>query len=473
MVPTLSGSILPSISPPVFPPGNFANKILNTMQGVTTGWVLLVMPTAQKLFLDLAGLEVCWSMGEFILQKAQSGWEALAIATAKKILQLSIFFWIVSNANTIFWVILNLFQSTAATLTGVPVLSPGTILQTGVNFVSLIHSNIPWAAMLSPPVTFTVSFSSLLLLLSYVIVAGQFMVTIVEAYVATSAGILMLGFAGSRFTAQFADKYFAYAIGAGIKLLMCSVVVALGEGISTDLSSAMATPGFFTITTGALFSNLSELVGISLIYAFMAWYIPQLASSLASGSVGMTLGAFMATGASLVGSMFAASKLGGAAVLGGLEKLKGAASAGAGNGPSPLSGLSKLSMGSPSPSYVSPPGGISSAPSGGSSPPVPAPPGASGGGSDSPGGGGGTGSTGSGGGRSGSGSAGPEKSPSAGAGGEGSAASPSPQFSDPSAASSGSSGTASGVSGIQTPSMPSDKADVAAGGPQFKHGEAE
>ncbi|MHB8369209.1 MAG: P-type conjugative transfer protein TrbL [Leptospirales bacterium] len=468
MIPTLSGSILPAISPPVFPPSNFANKILNTMQGVTTGWVLLVMPTAQKLFLDLAGLEVCWSMGEFILQKAQSGWEALAIATAKKILQLSIFFWIVSNANTLFWVILNLFQSTAATLTGVPVLSPGTILQTGVNFVSLIHSNIPWAAMLSPPVTFTVAFSSLLLLLSYVIVAGQFMVTIVESYVATSAGILMLGFAGSRFTAQFADKYFAYAIGVGIKLLMCSVVVALGEGISTDLSSAMATPGFFTISNGAIFSNLAELVGISLIYAFMAWYIPQLASSLASGSVGMTLGAFMATGASLVGSMFAASKLGGAAVLGGLGKLKGAAAAGGGGGPSPLSGLSKLTMGSSSgPSYVPPPGGSSAASSGGAPPPpseAPSP-GPPGGGPDTPGGG----EAGSG---PGSGNSGSGKQPSgAGSGTPGETPSAAPKFSDPSGAfqttpSSGSPGSSS-----RAPSMPSDKADVSAGGPQFKHGE--
>lgn len=470
MIPTLSGSILPSISPPVFPPGNFANKILNTMQGVTTGWVLLVMPTAQKLFLDLAGLEVCWSMGEFILQKAQSGWEALAIATAKKILQLSIFFWIVSNANTIFWVVLNLFQSTASTLTGVPVLSPGTILQTGVNFVSLIHSNIPWAAMLSPPVTFTVAFSSLLLLLSYVIVAGQFMVTIVESYVATSAGILMLGFAGSRFTAQFADKYFAYAIGVGIKLLMCSVVVALGEGISTDLSSAMAAPGFFTVSNGAIFSNLAELVGISLIYAFMAWYIPQLASSLASGSVGMTLGAFMATGASLVGSMFAASKLGGSAVLGGLEKLKGAASAASKGGPAPLSGLSKLTMGSSSgPSYVPPPGGSSSA-SGGSPPPLPKvpSPGPPGGGSDSPGGreSGSSASSGK------SETGGPSSGSNGSAGlaaGKSPSAPPSPEFSSPSA----SPYNTSGRGGVSMPSMPSDKADVSAGGPQFNHGEGE
>lgn len=456
MIPTWpSGSMLPSVSLPVFPPSNFANKILDTMQGVTTGWVLLVMPTAQKLFLDLAGLEVCWSMGEFILQKAQFGWEALAIATAKKILQLSIFFWIVSNANTIFWLVLNLFQSTAATLTGVPVLSPGSILQTGVNFVSLLHSNIPWAAMLAPPVTFTVSFSSLLILLSYVIVAGQFMVTIVESYIATSAGILMLGFAGSRFTAQFADKYFAYAIGVGLKLLMCSVVVALGEGITTDLSSAMAAPGFFTVTNGALFSNLSELVGISLIYAFMAWYIPQLASSLASGSVGMTLGAFMATGASLVGSMFAASKLGGTAVLGGLEKLKGAASAASKGGTSPLSGLSKLSMGSSPPSAVPPPSSPSAPSSGGGTRP-PSGPSSSGSGEPS---------------RNSPGA--PGGSPSGPGGGEGekSTATPSPKFSE--ASGSPPSASSPGLAGISTPSMPSDKADVSAGGPQFKHGEAE
>ncbi len=441
MIPSLSGSILPPIVPPVFPATNFANNILNTMQTVSAGWIPSVMVPAQKLFLDLAGLEVCWSMGEFILQKAQAGWEALVIATAKKILQLSIFFWIVSNANTIFWLILNLFQSVSSDITGVALLSPGAILQNGVNFVSEIESGVPIAAFVSPTVTFTVAFSNLLILLSFVIVAGQYMVTIVESYIATSAGILMLGFAGSRFTAQFADKYFAYAIGVGIKLLMCSVVVALGEGISTQLSSAMATPGFFAY--GAIYSNLAELVGISLIYAFMAWYIPQLASSLASGSVGMTLGAFMATGASLVGSMFAVSKLGGTAVLGGLEKLKGATQAG--SGPSPLSGLSKVASSAPPP-YVPPPSGsgISSGSFGGAPPPASTPPAGK---------------------QEISAPGGPSAGPGVPAG--------SPGFSDPSAVPSGNPGAVSGGGGIRVPSMPPDKADVAPGGPQFKHGESE
>ena len=456
MIPVLSGSGLPLVSPPVFPPTSFANNILNTMETVTTGWVVLVMPVAQRLFLDLAGLEIVWSMGEFILKNAQAGWENLAISTARKILQLSIFFWIVSNANTIFWLILNLFQTMASDLTGVPLLSPGAILQTGINFVALIHSNIPWAAMLAPPVTFTVAFSSLLIVLAYVIIAGQFMVTIVESYVATSAGILMLGFSGSRFTAQFADKYFSYAIGVGIKLLMCSVVVALGEGISLELSNAIATPGFFAVGSGAIFSNLSELVGISLIYAFMAWYIPQLASSLASGSVGMTLGAFMATGASMVGSMFAVSKLGATAVLGGLDKLKSAA--GTGGGPSPVSGLSKLVPSSP-PSYVPPPQDSGAGIPGSSFPPAAGDGlGAAGPGAPSsgiaPASGGDAGSSG--------GQAGGAGSPGTG-----------PSFSDPAGGSSGGAGPPGGTSSsaFRPPSMPSDKADVSPGGPQFRHHE--
>ena len=456
MIPTLNGSILPPIVPPVFPATNFANNILNTMQTVSAGWIPSIMVTAQKLFLDLAGLEVCWSMGEFILQKAQAGWEALVIATAKKILQLSIFFWIVSNANTIFWLILNLFQSVSAEITGVPLLSPGAILQTGINFTSLISSNVPLSVLLSPSSTFMLAFSNLLILLSFVIVAGQYMVTIMEAYIATSAGILMLGFAGSRFTAQFADKYFAYAIGVGIKLLMCSVVVALGEGISIQMSAVMGATGFFAIPT--LMSNLYELVGISLIYAFMAWYIPQLASSLASGSVGMTLGAFMATGASLVGSMFAASKLGGTAVLGGLEKLKSATSVGS-SGPSPLSGISKLTTSSPS--YVPPPpgGGLSPKSSGGapSPPSSPPPPGSGGVPKGNP--------------EEGAGS--PPGGKSTGAGLPSETSSATPKFSASSGASQSAASSGSSGSSPRFPSMPSDKADVAPGGPQFKHGESE
>lgn len=471
MIPTGTGSIFPTLPPPTFPGTDFANNILNTMQTAASGWVPTVLATAQKLFLDLAGLEVVWSTGEFILQRAQTGWEGLAIATAKRILQLSLFYWIVSNANSIFWLIYNLFQSVGSGMTGISMLSPGTILQNGINFTALISENVSTLGLLSHPFgAFVLAFSNLLILLSFVVVAGQFMVTIVESYIASSAGILLLGFAGSRWTATFADKYFAYAIGIGIKLLMCFVVISLGENITLKLNQIMATPGFFPSVFSpnfapTLYSNLFELVGISLIYAFMAWYIPQLASSLASGSVGMTLGAFAATGASLVGSMFAAGKLGSSAVMTGTSLLKNATSTGAG---SPLPGSSLFS--SRAPSYVSPPSSAgagtnastSFSGNGASSPGgIPSPPPATSG-TDvqpSPPASGGT-----------SGAPGQRASP------PGSGARTAPVFSSPAGAPSGSVPSSSPGSGSgigQAPSMPSDKADVSPGGPQFRHGDGE
>lgn len=445
---------LPAVSPPSFPPGGFLNQVMNIMNTATQGWVPTVMVYAQRLFADLAALEIAWSALEFILTRSQAGWEGFVIASAKKLLQLSIFFWIVENANTIFWTIYGFFQSVGGSITGSPNLSPGGVLIDGMNFASLIENGVSTLGLLTHPyAALVLAVSTILIVIAFVIAAGQLMVTIAEAYIASSAGILLLGFAGSRWTATFADKYFSYAFGVGIKLLMSFVVIGLGQNLILQMNQALAAPGFFSISNfGQLLGNISMLLALSLIFAFMAWYIPQLASSLASGSVGMTLGAFAATAGSLGASLWTAGKIGPAAVLKGVETIREATAAGGTplKTPSSISSLAPsavsppssggnmakttFSQGSPGGSGMPSSGTPDAGPSGGNSPPAP------------------SGST-----VKGSGE-GPVKNPT---------------FSNPgNPAQSGTlqEGTGTGVSGTNPlKGLPSDSAHVQADGPKFGH----
>ena len=113
------------------------------------------------------------------------------------------------------------------------------------------------------------------------------LVTLIESYIVVNAGVLFLGFAGSRWTTTFAEKFLSYAVSVGVKLFVTYLIIGAGQHISDTWAS--------TITTDMVVSDyLTILVG-ALVYMFLAWQIPSLASSMLTGAVSMTLGSAMAT----------------------------------------------------------------------------------------------------------------------------------------------------------------------------------
>lgn len=70
----------------------------------------------------------------------------------------------------------------------------------------------------------------------------------VESFIVIGPGILFLGFAGSRWTKFFTERYLSYLASVGVKLFVLYLIMGVGMGMRSG-----ATP-----SSRALFADLEE-----------------------------------------------------------------------------------------------------------------------------------------------------------------------------------------------------------------------
>ena len=128
------------------------------------------------------------------------------------------------------------------------------------------------------------------------------MVALVESYIIVSAGLIFLGFGGSRFTSDFVQKYIGYAVAIGVKLFMLYLIIGVGMHISSNWAT--------TIQAGDdLIENGLIIMGGSLIFLFLSWSIPNMAASMLSGAPALTAGGAGAVAAGAIAGTIATSAI--------------------------------------------------------------------------------------------------------------------------------------------------------------------
>jgi type IV secretion system protein TrbL len=131
--------------------------------------------------------------------------------------------------------------------------------------------------------------SAFLVVIAFAIIAIQFIVTMLESYLVIGAGAVMLGFSGSRWTMNFAEKYLSYAMSVGGKLIVVTMLVGFGQsfadGIIEHWSSLRQNTG-----NGAIkFGDYLAIAGGSLVFSAMSYMLPSLAGSMLNGVASMSL----------------------------------------------------------------------------------------------------------------------------------------------------------------------------------------
>jgi type IV secretion system protein TrbL len=151
---------------------------------------------------------------------------------------------------------------------------------------------------------------------SYLIIVLHYIVTKLEAIIVMTAGYIFLGFAGSRWTMPYFERYISLAISTGVRLMLIYLMLGVFKTVSRNWVTAMDS---YTPDQPALqiFPTLASM----LLFAFASWMIPKMAGSIASGSLGLggadivNAGAAAATGAALAVATVAS---GGALAAGGM-----------------------------------------------------------------------------------------------------------------------------------------------------------
>lgn len=285
----------------------------------TMKWQPIISGYAKGLFWKLAELDFLWTAIVWVKDRKEFG--EIMMGFVGKIITLLMFYSLLLSAGEWIPQIIDSFSQIgkeAAASSGADVGTLDSILFQGFNLAyamfgalgegwSLLH---PLDAMERVATSIFLVPSALIVALCFSFIAGQLLVTLIESYIAIYGGQILLGFGGSRWTSEMATGYLKFAIGTGIKLMLCYLVIGLGFNIITmQIDPAMMKTDFIAFCL--------TIVILSVLYVYIVFSIPGLASGMLSGSPNMSLGglagAAITAGAGLAGAGAAAGAMGGKA----------------------------------------------------------------------------------------------------------------------------------------------------------------
>ncbi|CAG9229939.1 P-type conjugative transfer protein TrbL [Paraburkholderia tropica] len=293
------------------------DQIAQSYQSASSSWQSKLFDIAKSLFIKLAMLEVLWSAIWWVINRDEP--DRLMSNLIKKVMGLMFFWAILLNFSTWIPAIINGFSQAGQTAAGIGALTPSQVLDTGLQLSTGILNKVSFDIFSSDGMltALTGAFAGILILIAFTVIAGQMLVTLIESYIAISAGVLFLGFAGSRWTTSFAEKYISYCVSVGVKLFVTYLIIGVGQSLAGQWTTL--------IVDGMKAKDYLPIVGSSIVYMFLCWQIPSLASSMLSGAVSMTLGGAAATAASVGAAGAGAVGMAAASAAGAMGAAKGVA----------------------------------------------------------------------------------------------------------------------------------------------------
>jgi type IV secretion system protein TrbL len=297
---------------------NATSDVGGTFQQVQTAanaWIPAIMAAATRLFYLLAAIDFAWSTPSFL---RESDFMGLFLSLIKKLLVISFFYAVLINGQTWIPAIVNSFITIGTNATGLSAAqSPSDIMAQGIQICSDLFDKVNGANLLTQTgAALTTILMIVMVFASYLIIVLHYIVTKLEAIIVMTAGYIFLGFAGSRWTMPYFERYISLAISTGVRLMLIYLMLGVFKTVSQNWVTAMDS---YTPDQPALqiFPTLASM----LLFAFASWMIPKMAGSIASGSLGLggadivNAGAAAATGAALAVATVAS---GGALAAGGM-----------------------------------------------------------------------------------------------------------------------------------------------------------
>ena len=286
------------------------DEIANQFNTAAIKYSSAIEPYAIKLFLGLLLIDilVTWIQHSAEGQLDSSYFLGRLI---KHILSGGFIYLMIVNAMPWMQTVLNSFSRIGSAATGLPALSPQSVLQLGGNMASTIF-NTPATASLMTNIELAIvqSVSAFVVLLSFVITAAMLLLTLIEAYLVVGGGVILLGFGANRFTAPAAEGYFGYVIRVGVRLLFFYLVLAIGVQMAAQWSAAITaackpvattlpwwtTYGvppraiMTTVCSGTIpVSVMLDYAAFAIVFMIVCVAVPHTAASIAGGTVGLAL----------------------------------------------------------------------------------------------------------------------------------------------------------------------------------------
>ena len=209
------------------------NGVVAQFNVASTHYAAAIQPFALKLFVGLLFIDILVTALQFGLDQRDAAHYLGRLF--KHVLSGGFIYLMIINAFPWMGYVLQSFSRVGTSVSGMPHLDPGTVLQVGGNMAQTIFDS-PASASLMPNIELAIveSVSAFIVLLSFVIAAAALTLTLIESYLVIGDAVLLLGFGGSRWTASIAEGYFGYVIRVGTRLLFFYLVLGIGIQIATQ-----------------------------------------------------------------------------------------------------------------------------------------------------------------------------------------------------------------------------------------------
>jgi type IV secretion system protein TrbL len=257
------------------------NDIVRDYESISSAWTATLLPIAQAVFWTLVLIELVWSAVWWVVDRE----DGLGVITAllRKVLAVGFFYALLINGPTWIRAVIDGFTQAGASASGLTDLSPSGVFDQGLALANKILNSVEGLGILEGIFPSLVAvFTALVVVVSFAIIAAQLLVALVESFVVIGAGILFVGFSGSRWTKFFTERYLSYLASVGVKLLVLYLIMGVGMSIAARWVPILERGGFSPIP-------FFYVMGGSLVFLFLTWHIPSVASAMMVGAVHLSL----------------------------------------------------------------------------------------------------------------------------------------------------------------------------------------
>lgn len=248
-------------------------------------WVARVLEATTNLFFWLALLEFVIAGLMFMLATPQAR-EEKAGRFLVKIMLISFVYMLITQAD--YWLVslINSFSGVGEYVVG-RIMSPSDIVGYGSMLAGAVMGAIDLVGMMqNMPIVFYMTVTALLVMICYIMIAVQVVLTLVQSYILVTTGVFFLAFGAFRATVSFAENYLLACVHVGIKLMLLYFVVGIGEPLTRTWITTLRSDSLLSSDVSPVMEVLSGVT----IFAFIVWYIPnKIASQITNGaSLGLT-----------------------------------------------------------------------------------------------------------------------------------------------------------------------------------------
>jgi len=287
--------------------GTFPQQYMNAAMNM---WPV-VEPFARSLFWVLASIQLAWAAIMLTLEKSDlQGWAAGLI---RQIFFIGLGAAILLNAKNWMWALFNSFLRLGTSVSS-EALQPGDIFGIGVQMAWTISNK---EVGFDIPLGLAYLLCAGVIVLAFTLISVSLLLALIEGAIAVVLGQILLGFAGSKWTIGYTEKYIGMIVNVGMKVF----VTYFMAGIAITI-----TKNWLAIADSAKeISKIYELVGGAIILCVVVWAVPRFVSLVIGGApslgfsdaAGAVAGMATAVGTAAGGAMKLAHNAGGA--VGGLS----------------------------------------------------------------------------------------------------------------------------------------------------------